>query len=216
MTKVEIKSKPVTPGGVLSIDPGVRTFMTGYDSNGYLHEWGCHESRSRLCRLSVYLDRIQSRISAIKNKRRKSRLKRALRRGHAKIRSLVDEMHKKLAKWICENFSVVLLPEFKVKSIVSRWNRRISNKSVRSMCTWSHFRFKQHLHHKAREYTGVHIKDVTEEWTSKTCSCCGNINDRLGRSKVFKCPHCDVVMDRDANGAKNILIKYLTEHNILL
>ncbi len=53
-----------------------------------------------------------------------------------------------------------------------------------------------------------------EEWyTSKTCSECGNIDDRLGTNKIYKCKSCDSIMDRDLNAAKNILLKFLIEQS---
>jgi hypothetical protein len=33
-----------------------------------------------------------------------------------------------------------------------------------------------------------------------------------GGSKVFKCPSCSWQIDRDINGARNILIRFLSEH----
>ena len=33
---------------------------------------------------------------------------------------------------------------------------------------------------------------------------------KLGVSKNFKCPSCTYCADRDANGARNILLRYLT------
>jgi transposase len=51
---------------------------------------------------------------------------------------------------------------------------------------------------------------VDEAYTSKTCGRCGSLHDGLGKSKVFKCPSCDFTLDRDVNGARNILIRFLT------
>ena len=49
---------------------------------------------------------------------------------------------------------------------------------------------------------------------SKTCTNCGELHRNLGGSKTFCCPKCKVVLDRDANGARNILLKFLTEHEM--
>ncbi|CAG8439319.1 5949_t:CDS:2 [Scutellospora calospora] len=68
--------------------------------------------------------------------------------------------------------------------------------------------------HKSREYM-TDIVECTEEYTSKTCGVCRIINDKLGSSKVFKCKDCGYVYDRDFNGARNILLKYLTETGFL-
>ncbi|MFK0729908.1 MAG: zinc ribbon domain-containing protein [Gloeotrichia echinulata IR180] len=46
-------------------------------------------------------------------------------------------------------------------------------------------------------------------FASKTCGNCGHINYKLGGKKVFKCPHCGSQMNRDVNGARNILLRAL-------
>ena len=50
--------------------------------------------------------------------------------------------------------------------------------------------------------------------TSKTCGCCGKINAKLGGAKTFQCSHCGYEADRDANGARNILLRYIGKRNI--
>ncbi|RHZ62220.1 hypothetical protein Glove_341g17 [Diversispora epigaea] len=52
--------------------------------------------------------------------------------------------------------------------------------------------------------------NCTEEYkyTSKTCGNCGFIKKNLGESKTFRCDSCDLVIDRDVNGARNILLKH--------
>jgi putative transposase len=44
-----------------------------------------------------------------------------------------------------------------------------------------------------------------EHYTSKTCSECGNIDHKLGASKIYHCKCCASIMDRDLNASKNIL-----------
>jgi len=46
----------------------------------------------------------------------------------------------------------------------------------------------------------------TEEYTSKTCGHCSHVHGTLGSAKKFKCPHCNIVLDRDGNGARNICL----------
>ena len=45
---------------------------------------------------------------------------------------------------------------------------------------------------------------VPPQYTSKTCSECGNINKELRAEKEWTCPNCGGVHDRDINAAKNI------------
>lgn len=51
------------------------------------------------------------------------------------------------------------------------------------------------------------ITQVTEEYTSKTCGNCGELNEKLGSNKTFECQKCKIVIDRDCNGCRNILLK---------
>ena len=70
----------------------------------------------------------------------------------------------------------------------------------------SHARFIERLKFKAGIY-GTNVKIVKEDYTSKTCGGCGIQNKNLCRSKTFVCGNCKAVIDRDLNGARNILIK---------
>jgi len=51
------------------------------------------------------------------------------------------------------------------------------------------------------------VVECDEPYTSKTRGCCGEINTKLGDAKTFKCGY---VADRDINGARNILLRYLS------
>jgi putative transposase len=197
---------------VIALDPGVRTFITGYDPSGRAIEWGKNDI-SRIYRLSHIYDNIQSKRDSIHGKvakRKRYKLRKVMLRIHKKIHSLINDCHHKLAKWLCQNYHIILLPEFKTQGMVRRGKRRICSKTARMMLTWSHFRFCQFLLHKIREYPWCQVIVCTEEYTSKTCGCCGHIHRKLGGSKVFRCPSCAAKLDRNINGARNILLRYLT------
>lgn len=69
----------------------------------------------------------------------------------------------------------------------------------------SHYKFKQHLFNKSEEY-GCKINEVSEEYTSKTCGNCGSLSNNY-HNRIKKCNSCKIEIDRDMNGARNILIK---------
>ena len=50
----------------------------------------------------------------------------------------------------------------------------------------------------------------TEEYTSKTYGHCGALNN-VGSRDIFSCNKCNIIIDRDVNGARNIAIKRLKE-----
>ena len=89
--------------------------------------------------------------------------------------------------------------------------RKITKKTVRTMLTWSHYKFRQLLLHRAKRESDCTVIICDEAYTSKTCGKCGKIHDKLGGNKVFKCPQpgCNHVADRDFDAARKILIRYL-------
>jgi len=161
---------------------------------------------------------------------------RAFRKLHIRIKNLVKDFHYKFAKWLCINYEIILLPEFRTKSMVQKkrediitikgnipninlksinkqeYNRTINGTVARQMLTWSHYKFKQRLLHKSTMFTNCKVIIVNEAHTTKTCGMCGIINNNVGSSEVFKCvnPTCKFIMDRDIQGARNIYLRYLT------
>src|SRR5205814_60484 len=126
-------------------------------------------------------------------------------------RRLTNDLHEKLSRWLVDNYRVVIIPEFNTSSMIKRGDRKIRNKTARAMVTWSHYSFRQKLISKSRETPWCKIIYTTEEYTSKTCGCCGELNHTLGGSKTFKCKNCGIEIDRDYNGARDILLLVLTK-----
>ena len=162
-------------------------------------------------------DRLQKRIRRAKgNSSKKYRMRKALYRLYKRVRNLVDEVHKKLSKWLCENYRVVLLPKFDTQQMTRRAKRKINSTTARGMYTWAHYRFRQTLIHKAELYPSCTVIVCDERYTSMTCGACGRLHETLGSKKTFWCPHpdCDYVADRDISAARNILLRYLTLQKI--
>jgi putative transposase len=194
--------------GVVSLDPGVRTFQTTYDDSGVSSEWGKGDMRVLygMCRLA---DKLQGSMSKKKGSKKRG-AKREWWGALDKIKNKVKEIHHKLAKWLCESYAVVLIPKFESSNMVTRGKRRIGSITSRNMLTWSHYTFRELLKTKAELYDGVRVVECSEAYTSKTCGQCGEINAALGASKTFKCAKCNYIADRDVNGARNIMLRYLT------
>jgi putative transposase len=195
---------------VVAIDPGVRTFATCYDPSGTVFEVGAGDM-GRIQRLCSHADKLASKITKAERKRR-PRMRTALLRINERVRNLVAEMHFKLARYLCDTFTTILLPEFETQSMVRKATRRIGSKSARAMVTWSHYSFRMRLLSKAEEYGGrVRVVLCNESYTSKTCGGCGALHPKLGSAKRFACPGCKFTLDRDVNGARNILLRALLD-----
>jgi putative transposase len=183
---------------VCSLDPGLRTFQTCYDSSGSILEFCTNYSN----RVGVLFDKLKEK----KRFQKKSWYKRYSKRLYAKIKNLTDELHFKTANYLVRRFDVILIGNMSTSSIL-RGN--LKSKSKVLLQSMSHYTFKKRLEAKCQEYKCQFI-EVDENYTSKTCGGCGKINNNLGSSKVFSC-ECGFKTDRDYNGARNIMIKYLKD-----
>ena len=131
------------------------------------------------------------------------------------IHNLIDKCHHQLTWWLCQNYKIILLLKFETLHMVLKNKRKIQLRTAHAMLTWSHFRFQMFLLHKIREYKYCKVIEYAEEYTSKMCGHCRQINDKLGGSKTFVCDSCNVKMDQNANRMRNILLKLLTEGQVL-
>jgi len=204
-------TKPENQGRVVALDPGVRTFITFYSAgmSGMIGQGDF----SRIQRLCSHLDRLISKRDTCFNKQRRRSLTLASRRMHAKIRHLISELHHKASKFLTDNFDVILLPTFETKDMACKTRRKIRKKSVRSMLTFSHYKFKQFLKWKC-EQTGKTVLDVDESYTSKTHPQTGKIRN-IGSAKRIRLLDGSWV-NRDIVGAFNILLKALTDSSTQL
>ncbi len=129
-----------------------------------------------------------------------------------KVRNIVDDLHRKASKFLCDSFQSIVIPPFETQNMVmipKTTRRRITSKVARNMLTLSHYRFQQCLNYQVKKYQRQMIL-MNEAYTSKTCGRCGAINDKLGGSKTFKCKDCHLEIDRDLHAARNLCLKTMT------
>lgn len=202
--------KTENQGRVISLDPGARTFMTGY-SPVEVVKFG-EGGFGRIARLCTHLDKLKSEMMKVSANKR-YRLRKAARVIQWKIKDLVTEMHWKVGNYLVQNYDVILLPTFETSQMVSRTKRKLRSKTVRSMLTLSHFTFKLRLKHLANKF-GKTVVDVNEAYTSKTASWTGEIKRNLGGAKTIT--FGGVTLDRDINGARGILLRALVDKPSLI
>jgi len=121
----------------------------------------------------------------------------------------VKELHHKTAKFLVDNFDVILLLTFETSQMVSKSRRKLRNKLVRQMLTLSHYEFKIFLKWKAWEQSKTVI-DCNEAYTSKTVSWTGEIV-KVGGARTIKSPSTGYKMNRDLNGARGIFLRALVD-----
>jgi putative transposase len=199
---------------MVALDPGVRSFLTGFDGEKFI-DIGNNDITKiyRLCRFADALISQKSKLKGRNNKYKRQRIQTKIDSLFIRTRNLIDECHKKVAKWLTTEYRLIFLPTFETSQMVAKTgkkSRKINSKTVRQMLRWSHYRFKQTLKFQALK-RGCTVLDVTEEYTSKTCTSCGKVHAKLGSSKKFKCPYCGHQLPRDWNGALGIFLKALRD-----
>jgi putative transposase len=203
--------KTENQGRLVALDPGVRTFITFFSEDSY--GWLGKDSNLHIQKLCFRLDKLVSKIAHTLS-RQKRRLKKAAGRLRCKIKNLVAELHHKTAKFLVDNFDVILLPTFETARMVSKSRRKLRNKTVRQMLTLSHYEFKTFLKWKAWEQSKLVI-DCSEAYTSKTVSWTGEIIPNLGGARTIKSQATGLRMDRDLNGARGIFLRALVDTPLL-
>lgn len=189
-------------GRVVALDPGIRTFLTGF-SEDMVFKLGDGDF-SRIARICIWMDKLISKMSKVSS-RHKRKMKQALSRMRWKVWNLIDELHFKSIRLLLNRFDVLLLPTFETAQMSSRTERKLRAKSVRSMLTFAHFRFKQRLK-AAAIAVGKIVLDVSEAYTSKTASWTGELKNIGGAKRI--CSN-GITVDRDINGARGIFLRAL-------
>ena len=192
---------------MIFIDPGVKTFITGYDPSGKIITWG-ERDVGRISRLLHYQRKLQSKIRQSKIKKNSWRIAN-LKIGE-NIRNLVTELHKKLSKWLCENYENIYLPRLNFHNC-----KNLNRKSKAKLASLSHCKFLERLKDKTREYSKVNFYEVNEAYTSKTCSDCGYQKENLKNNDTYDCDNCHIKIGRDINASKNIMQRYFTKRALV-
>ena len=128
----------------------------------------------------------------------KNRLKLARNHARATDRRL-DDTHKLSTRLVREN-QVIVVEDLNIRGMVR--NRSLAR--VIADVAWGEL-FRQ-LEYKSAWYGRNFLKIDRFHPSSKTCSCCGHVLDRLPLGvRHWTCPACQAEHDRDVNAARNIL-----------
>ncbi|MBN6052989.1 transposase [Nonomuraea sp. RK-328] len=181
-------------GAVVAVDLGVTDFAVTSDGEKIPNPRHLAKRERNLARYQ----RRQARKVKGSSNHRKARAKVA--RAHRKVRvSRTDFLHKTSTRLIRDH-DVIVIEDLAVTNMVR--NRTLA-KAI-SDCGWGAFR--RMLEYKTTRH-GRHLI-VVDRWlpSSKTCSACGHLLERLSLSiRTWQCPSCGTRHDRDVNAAKNIL-----------
>jgi transposase len=204
-TDVCVSDKQTDFNHVISLDSGIHTFQTGYSPSHHVLNIGTC-TKDRLLKLLCKQDILRSLVSKTKTLRRKRNYWKGFYKVSRKLRSLVNELHWKTINHLTTNYKLIVLGEFNVSSLMK--NKKLSRVNKRLLACQSHYKFKERLQFKCMT-RNVTLQTQDESYTSMTCCRCGWLHKTLGTSRTFECKICNLIIDRDFNGAVNIFIKYM-------
>ncbi len=204
LEQVYLNEDEDTAKQAIFIDPGVKNFITGFDPN--LIMWGKRDM-AHIARILFYSRKLQSRIDKCKDKRKKKRMRKAFLRMNDRIYNLTDDLHKKLVLWLVTHYDEIYISRLNFHNF-KKLNKR--EKKTFVMACYRHCGFLKRLKDKTREFSRTKMFEVFEDYTSKTCTNCGYIDNNLSNKDLYDCSRCSVKVERDITGARNIMLKHLT------
>lgn len=180
-------------GEVVGIDLGLNTFAVLSDGTHIESPKALNGSLRKLHRLS----KAHSRKQKGSKNRRKSAMR--LARLHRQIRNQRQDFLHKATTTLAKTKSVIVVENLHVRGMIR--NRHLSRHIADA--SWSEFR--RMLAYKTVWYGSRLVVAPRFFASSKTCSACGAVKDKLLLSeRVYRCDVCEAVIDRDLNAARNL------------
>jgi putative transposase len=145
------------------------------------------------------LSRAHRKLSkARRGTQRREKRHKVVARVHERVRWRRENFIRQEVASIVKRFGLIAVEALVVRNLMKNPN---VSKSIAD-AAWSSF--IAHLLSKAEE-AGRAVVRVNPAYTSQTCSACEHRQEMPLSVRVYECPTCGLVIDRDYNGSKNIL-----------
>ena len=197
-TDVEMQPFKKTNKNV-GIDLGIKELATLSDNVKYENK---HYLKNSLKKLKLFQKRLTRKPKGSQN-RNKARIK--LAKLHEKITNQRQDYLQKLTTEIVKKYDIICIEDLKISKMLK--NHKLAQ--AISDCGW--YTFTEMLKYKCNWYGKQLIKVPTFYASSQLCSSCGYKNENVKdlNVRIWTCPNCNEVHDRDINASKNILQKGL-------
>lgn len=193
---------------VVSIDLGLRTFMTCLSENEVIKI-----GNNVVDTLKPYMTKINKLNETKCNNNEKyspkvltKKERKIENRCYLKMKNKVTDLHWKSIKYLTDRYDNILIGDLSIKGITKKDTSVLGKMLKRVGYQLSFYKLRQRLENKSIS-KGNYFSTVNERYTSKTCSKCGNYDDLLGSNKVYNCQKCNIEIDRDVNGCRGIYLK---------
>ena len=182
-------------GGAVGVDLGVKNLATLSDGTVIPNPRALSSKLRTLRKAQKALSR--KVMGSVRREKARTRVARL----HARVADVRADAINKVTTMIARNYSTVCIEDLNVAGMVK------NHHLARSVSDAALGEFRRQLEYKtARNGT---VLRVVDRWfpSSKTCSNCGVVKDKLSLSeRTFNCDACGLSLDRDLNAAINIKV----------
>jgi transposase len=203
-------------GEVIAFDPGVTTLLTGYSTDHVLEvSPKLRRTVSKILKKIDNVDNLPVRNDSVKRTEihtiTKSQKRNKIQKLKTKLHNMIDDLHWKCIKYTTDNYDTILIGNLSTKSIVKKKPFNELDKMTKRVA----MSIRLHVFHSRLKYKcyikSCNYRKVNEKHTSQLCSYCGNKKTNLGLNRMYHCEKCKKTIERDINGARNILLVGIME-----
>ena len=199
---VEVKKDLTLPktGKFVGVDLGVKDIAITSDGCKFANPRWIQKSEKKLKRLQRELARRQ------RASKRGERTRLRLARQHDRVANQRKDWLHKITTYLVRKYDVIALENLNVRGMVKNHNL------AKAITNVAFGEFNRLIDYKAQMY-GKQIYRVDRFFpSSKTCSVCGCIQDKMPLNvREWTCPECGAHHDRDINAAQNLLRQAMSE-----
>lgn len=201
----QIKKKALT-SKALGVDLGIKEYMVCSDGTVYANI----NKSERICRLEKRKKRLQRKLSRKYEMNKQGRkfvkteniekLEQKIRLIDRKLANIRDTyIHTVTKQLMLKRSKAIVLEDLDVSGMMK--NKHLSH-AISQQC-W--YKTRRYVTYKAELY-GIPVIIADKRYpSSKKCSQCGHIKKNLKLSdRVYECPVCKAVLDRDYNASFNL------------
>ena len=182
-------------GKVVAVDVGIEKLLTTSDGHVFPN---LRPYEKALKKIRILHKRL-SRKKFLYYNWFKAKVK--LARAYEHLKNLRKDIYMKLGKWFAKHYDVVVMEDIQVKQLVEKSERKLRMR----LHDVAFHELKETIKYQMEKY-GKEIRFVDPAFSSKTCARCGYVkNDITLADRVFVCPKCGWVADRDYNASLNLL-----------
>lgn len=205
---IQLEEKPKTEP--IGIDLGLKTLV--YCSNGNTYEKPhtkmidkkikyLQRKISKIYQPMIdYCKETRTKFSTLKKSNNLTKLEKELRKYQIRKTNILDSnIHRITSDLIKINPEKIVIEDLNVKGMMS------NHKLARSIQSSKFYEIRRQLMYKCKN-NNIELTVADRFYpSSKTCSSCGKIKDDLKlKDRVYRCPQCGAVIDRDLNAAINL------------